>query len=238
MLRKATGMAGIVVFSGPFEGFNEGFQFALESLALSFMNLLHLPTMPRWAVYVHATPSEQLSLVAAKDGQVMSQTGRNLPLLVRDVLQASCLAWPRWAHRQATKAQSMAAAWIVPDAQIFSFECVCEPHWGPRDVAAECRLEASARIHLPSAELALAYHVHRLSNGALRVKVDVCQQSLMAEHKERLKNLGLQLQVFTTLSQVTGMSSFLGLSLPVQQALHERIGLQVLTLLAQGELTC
>jgi hypothetical protein len=238
MLRKATGMAGIVVFPGPFERFNEGFQSALESLALFLTNLLQLHASPRWGVYVHSTPAHLFTLVAVKNGELISQTGVDLPLLVCNVLQASQLAWPHWAHRQASKPQPMAAAWIVPDDQLFGFESACSPSWGPLDVAAECCLEASSRTQIPVDQLAVACRVHPMPEGQLIVKVKVCQQSLIDVCTAQLKALNLQLQVFTVLSQVSGLSVFLGLAFPAQQALHQRIALEVSAPLSQGALAC
>jgi hypothetical protein len=238
MLRKATGMLGIVVFSGSCQGFNEGLQPASESLTLPITPRLSLPTAPRWGIYAHSAPSPLLTVVAVKDRQVLVQTGPNLAALVADLLRECQSAWPKWARWHSFKPQAMAAAWVVPDAQLYRFEWPCSPHWGPLDMAAECRLEAGARTHIPPAQLALSYAVRQTADGLLSVKVEVCEQSWVDARQAQTQALNLQLQIYTTRSQVTGLAAFLGLAGPVQQALHQRLEMPLQTLLAPSEFVC
>lgn len=238
MLRKATGMLGIVVFSSPCEGFNGGLQSASESLTLFAMSTLSLPTAPRWLVYARNASSHVLTVVAVKDRQMLAQTGTDLATLVAELLCECKAAWPNWASGHSIKPRVMAAAWIVPDAQLFSFEWPCASSWGPLDVEAECRLEASARTNRLPAQLALSYCVRQSADGLLTVKVDVCEQSLVDARRAQTKALNLQLQIYTTLGEVSGMAAFSGLAWPVQQALHQRMALPLPTLLAPSESVC
>lgn len=196
------------------------------------------PSAPRWAIYALGAPSDLLTVVVVKDGLVLSQTGKDLPWLVAELVRECKLALPQWARRQSLKPQTMAAAWIVSDDQLFGFEWPCSPIWGPLDIEAESRLEASAQMQLPPAQLALSYEVYRSTERALSVKVNVCQQSKVDACIMQLQALDLQLQVFTSQSQVAGLAAFLGLALSAQQALHQRIDSQKPAWLAQGELAC
>ena len=189
-------------------------------------------------MYVHGKPADPLTVVAVKDRRVLTQTGEHLSLLVHDVLQASRLAWPLWAQGRVTQPQPMMAAWVLPDHQLFRFECPCAAHWGPHDVEAECQLEASARLQIPPDQLAIHYQVHRALEGLLSATVEGCQQGLVGGCMAQLKAVGLQLQVFTTRSQTAGLASFLGLAHAAQQALHRSLDAPFFPSMAEGETTC
>ena len=150
-------------------------------------------------------------MVACKDGKVFWQTGDNLARQVENTLQDIALAWPQSWHDCLFKPQDLWAAWVLPDAQFTCFEWPCSPSWGPRDIEAECRLEASARMQIPIADMALDYIVQRSPEGQLSVKVWHCPKAQIKALISQAEELGLTLQVVTAHSQKADVAKFLAL---------------------------
>jgi hypothetical protein len=105
----------------------------------------------------------------------------------------------------------MWAAWVLPDVQVDCFEWACLPTWGPDDIDAECRLEASARSQIPVADLALDFKVHRTSEGQLWAKVWHCSQAHINALKMQTQTLNLSLKLVTVQSQAAELENFLGI---------------------------
>ena len=156
--------------------------------------------------------AEVFTVLASKDGQVFQHTGVNLTHQVENTLRDLALAWPRRGRRSLFKPPLPWVAWVLPDAQLTCFEWPCSPSWGPRDIEAECRLEASARMQTPIADMALDYIVQRTPEGQLTVKVWHYPQVKVNALTLQAKELGLTLQVITAHSQKTDVANFLGIS--------------------------
>ena len=157
------------------------------------------------------TPTEVFTVVACKDGQVFQHTGVHLSRQVENTLRDLELAWPRRSRRIVFKPPELWVAWVLPDAQLTCFEWPCSPSWGPTDIEAECRLEAGARLQIPTADMALDYIVQRTPEGQLTVKVWHCPQAKVNALTLQAKELGLALQVITAHSQKSDVANFLGL---------------------------
>lgn len=177
-------------------------------------------------------------MVVCQDQQVLTQTGADLPQLMSQLLQARALAWPASPSARFFKANFKPTAWVIPDSLYFTFEGACLPNWGPHDIDAECRLEASARMQLAPDQLALDYKVHQSAHGGLQVTVWAYEQSKLTSRSLQMKNLGFDLQVFTAQSQVAGLAGFFRHSFKSQQDLQVRMSEQMASFLSQGEVPC
>ena len=164
-----------------------------------------------------STPVDVVTVLAVKGGQVIQHTGNDLGLQFANTLKSSALAWPQWARWAKARPRQMWAAWVLPDAQVNSFEWRCSPTWGPKDIDAECRLEASARSQIPLANLALDYKVYRGIESSLWVKVWHCTQTQINALKLQTQALNLSLQMVTVQSQATELENFWGLRQGVSQ---------------------
>ena len=178
---------------------------------MSLTPSLHLPTAPRWVIYAIETPVEVFTVLAVKGGQVIQHTGIDLGLQFERALKSSAMAWPIWARWAKARPKQMWAAWVLPDVQVDCFEWACLPTWGPDDIDAECRLEASARSQIPVADLALDFKVHRTSEGQLWAKVWHCSQAHINALKMQTQTLNLSLKLVTVQSQAAELENFLGI---------------------------
>ena len=199
---------------------------------------------PRWGVYEHSA-SEQSSdaqgfftAVVVHGQQVLTQTGVDLPSLMSELLLARERAWPVSRGDVIFKANVRSTAWVIPDAQCLAFEWTCLPSWGPHDIEAECRLEASVRMQLAPDQVALDYQVHQPIEGSLQVTVWAYDAFKLNERIAQMKDLGFDLQVFTAQSQMLGLASFFRQSFKSQQALQQRMTEQLVSMLRQGEVPC
>jgi hypothetical protein len=234
-------MAGIVVFSGPGKGFNERLQSTFESSTLFALPSCQWPQEPRWGVYAHAASPNLFTVLAVQNNRVLVQTGLNLAVqigLLRRVLPAQ---WPRPSVFKKVKQMTQfkpSAAWVMLDSQMESFEWPCASVWGPKDIEAECRLEASLRLQIPASDLALDYEVARALDGQLWVKVWVCRQTAVDACVAQLHVLGLQLRVVTASSHLDELAQFFRHSEQAQQKLHQRIHAQEAEFWQQGQVVC
>jgi hypothetical protein len=179
-----------------------------------------------------------LTAVVVQDQQALTQTGLDLPSLMSELLLARELAWPALPSGPFFKANFRPTAWVIPDAQCLTFEWACLPSWGPLDIEAECRLEASARMQLAPNQVALDYRVHQPVKGRLQVTVWAYEDDKLTERVAQMKKLGFDLQVFTAQSHVLGLAGFFRHSFKSQQALQLRMSEQFASFLRQGEVPC
>jgi len=199
---------------------------------------------PRWGVYEHPAPAQSsdaevfFTAVVVHDQQVLAQTGEDLPSLMSELLLARERAWPVSRGDVIFKANVRPTAWVIPDAQCLAFEWTCLPSWGPHDIEAECRLEASVRMQLAPDQVALDYQVHQPIAGSLQVTVWAYEAFKLNERIAQMKDLGFDLQVFTAQSQMLGLASFFRHSFKSQQALQQRMTEQLVSMLRQGEVPC
>jgi hypothetical protein len=170
--------------------------------------------------------------------QVLTQTGEDLPSLMSELLLARERAWPVSRGDVIFKANVRPTAWVIPDAQCLAFEWTCLPSWGPHDIEAECRLEASVRMQLAPDQVALDYQVHQPIAGSLQVTVWAYEAFKLNERIAQMKDLGFDLQVFTAQSQMLGLASFFRHSFKSQQALQQHMTEQLISMLRQGEVPC
>ena len=157
------------------------------------------------------TPIEAFTVFACHEGQVFQHTGANLPHQFDKTSRALDLVWPQTKRRSLFKAHAVWGAWVLPDAQLTSFEWPCSASWSPSDIEAECRLEASARMQTSPAELALDYVVQRSPEGQLSVRVWHCPQVQVNGLVLQAKELGLTLQVITVHSHMATLANFFGI---------------------------
>lgn len=170
--------------------------------------------------------------------QVLTQTGVDLPSLMSALLLAFERAWPALPRVPFFKTHVRPTAWVIPDTQCLTFEWTCLPSWGPPDIEAECRLEASVRMQLATHQVALDYQVHQPVTGSLQATVWAYEAFKLHERMAHMKELGFDLQVFTAQSQALGLASFFRHSFKSQQALQQRISEQLVSYLRQGEVPC
>ena len=200
--------------------------------------------MPRWGVFEHAASAQSpddarfFTAVVVHGQQVLTQTGVGLPSLMSALLLACERAWPALSHVPFFKTNDRPTAWVIPDAQCLTFEWACLPSWGPHDIEAECRLEASVRMQLAPHQVALDYQVHQPVTGSLQATVWAYEAFKLHERMAHMKELGFDLQVFTAQSQALGLASFFQHSFKSQQALQQRITEQLVSFLRQGEVPC
>lgn len=206
--------------------------------------LLHRSHAPRWGVYEHAPPAqppaavEVFTAVVVQDQQVFSQTGDDLSNLLHDLwrpFEHAKSASPRAAFY---KANDRPAAWVVPDSQCLTFEWACLPSWGPQDIDAECRVEASLRMQLAVDEVALDFRVHQPSKGNLQITVMAYELIKIKTRVAQMKALGFDLQVFTAQNQWLGLASFFRHSFKSQKAMQERMTDQAALFLRHGQVPC
>lgn len=194
--------------------------------------------MPRWGIYTHTALPNLYSVVAVQGQQVLTQTGHDLSLQSK-LLKASVQAeWGlpfagRWTHQV-----EPAAAWVMPNEHLESFEWPCSTSWGPQDIEAECRLEASSRMQVPASQLALDYEVQRSPDGQLSVRVWMCQQTQVDACVAQVQALGWQLKLVTMFGQLDELSSFFKRSRQAQHQLHQRILADATACLDQGVVSC
>ncbi len=208
------------------------------------MSLFQRLHAPRWGVYQHAELAQSLAhrggftAVVVHGQQVLTHTGLQLTRVMSELLQTQALAWPALSHDVFFKVKHRPAAWIIPDAQCLTFEWLCWPHWGPHDIEAECRLEASVRMQLAPQQVALDYRVHQPVKGSLQITVWAYEMFKLHERMAQMKDLGFELKVFTTQSQWPGLARFFRHSFKSQQALHQRILEQMASVPCAGEAAC
>ena len=198
----------------------------------------------RWGVYEHAASAQSpddlrfFTAVVVHGPQVLTKTGEDLPSLMSALLLACEQALPALPRVPFFKTHVRPTAWVIPDAQCHTFEWACLPSWGPPDIDAECRLEASVRMQLAPHQVVLDYQVHQPVTGSLQATVWAYAASKLNERIEHMKELGFDLQVFTAQSQALGLASFFRHSFKSQQALQQRISEQLVSYLRQGEVPC
>ncbi len=199
---------------------------------------------PRWGVFEHAASAQSpddarfFTAVVVHGQQVLTQTGVDLPSLMSALLLAFERAWPALPRVPFFKTHVRPTAWVIPDTQCLTFEWTCLPSWGPPDIEAECRLEASVRMQLAPHQVALDYQVHQPVTGSLQATVWAYEAFKLHERMAHMKELGFDLQVFTAQSQALGLASFFRHSFKSQQALQQRISEQLVSYLRQGEVPC
>lgn len=71
------------------------------------------------------------------------------------------------------------------------------PQWGRLDIEAECRLEASRLMNLAPEAVALDYEVQTATEGALKVQVLACDNSLIEAATGMFDQLGFRLNSLT-----------------------------------------
>lgn len=194
--------------------------------------------MPRWGIYTHTALPNLYSVVAVRGQQVRTQTG--IDLSVQAKLLKACVQ-AEWnlpsAGKWARHVESV-AAWVMPNEHLESFEWSCSTSWGPQDIEAECRLEASTRMQVPASQLALDYEVQRSPEEQLWVKVWMCQQTQVDACVSQAHALGWQLKVVTSFGQLDELASFFKRSMQAQHQLHQHIVAEATAYLEQGVVTC
>jgi len=199
------------------------------------------PIAPRWGIYAHATSPDLFTVVAVQGHQILFQTGLNLVAqvaLLQRTIQSKRSSPSVFKNILQVGPFKPRAAWVMPDAHIESFEWPCAPEWGPQDIEAECRLEASSRLQIPALDLALDYEVQRAPDGQLWVRVWTCRQTQLNAQTAQMHSLGLQLRVVTAYSHLDELARFFKSSVLAQQQLHQRIDAQVAVCIQSGDVTC
>ena len=89
---------------------------------------------------------------------------------------------------------------LAPD-ELLERELLCQAHWSPEDIAAECWLEAAALLQIPVAQLLLDHEVHSTGPGIWVASYAACPQNLVQAYQTEMAALNFQLEVVTAPSQ-------------------------------------
>jgi hypothetical protein len=209
-----------------------------ESPALFDLPAFPWTQVPRWGIYTHTALPNLYSVVAVRGQHVLTQTGIDLSVqakLLKAWVQAE---WDLPSAGKWARQVEPVAAWVMPNEHLESFEWPCSNSWGPQDIEAECRLEASSRMQVPASQLALDYEVQRSSEGQLWVKVWMCQQTQIDACVAQVQAQGWQLKVVTRLGQLDELASFFKRSVQAQHQLHQHIVAEATACLEQGVMAC
>jgi hypothetical protein len=236
MLREATGMAGIVVFSATERGFN-GLNLCSDGKSIL------LPVISRWsrapiiwgayASSTHPLPSGEGDIAshsvshASSDAWALFGVQKQVGLRAKHALMCAPVSLSlseQLAFVEANLSQSPAGqkkvdvmhlpgvALMLPSHQVQTFQMPCLPKWGRQDMRAECCLEAAQLLGQPLAELAVAFELQLSPEGRLVLEVMVCQQAQVNALQSKLLALGLNLKLLTAHSRHLEQSEFWHLS--------------------------
>jgi len=236
MLREATGMAGIVVFSATERGFN-GLNLCSDgkSILLSVISCWsRAPIL--WGAYassVHPLPSVEGEIASdsvshlGSDAWALFGVQKQVGLRARHALMCAPVTLSlteQFAFVQANLSQSPAGqqkvdvmhlpgvALLLPPHQVHTFQMPCLPEWGRHDMRAECCLEAAQLLGQPMADLAVAFELQLSPEGRLVLEVMVCQQAQVNALQSMLLVLRLNLKLLTAHSRRFEQSEFWHLS--------------------------
>jgi hypothetical protein len=225
MLREATGMAGIVVFSATERGFN-GLNLCSDGKSILLSVISRWCRAPIfWGAYAssaHPIPSGEGGIASdsvsheGSDAWVLFGVQKQVGLRAKHALMCAPVSLSlseQFAFVQAHLCQSPAdqkrvdgmhfpsAALMLPPHQVQTFQIPCLPEWGRQDMRAECCLEAAHRLGQPLAELAVAFELQLNPEGRLVLEVMVCQQAQINALQSMFLDLGLRLKLLTVHSK-------------------------------------
>lgn len=236
MLREATGMAGIVVFSATERGFN-GLNLCSDGKSILLSVISRRSRAPiLWGAYAsstHPLPSGEGDIASdsvshvGSDAWALFGVQKQVGLRARHALMCAPVSLSlseQLAFVQANLSQSPAGqkkvdvihlpgvALMLPSHQVHTFQMPCLPEWGRQDMRAECCLEAAHMLGQPLAELAVAIELQLSPEGRLVLEVMVCQQAQVNALQSMLLALGLNLKLLTAHSRRFEQSGFWHLS--------------------------
>jgi hypothetical protein len=153
-------------------------------------------------------PDHGWRVVAAYGQQTLAQNGHCLADLCAEVLQNSCLIWPSLGAIAKLKQKPIFTVLVLSNQYLNTFRLPCEHAWGPRDIEAECWLEASAILQLPMPRVAMDYEVRLSSNADVFAQLIALDKLVVNAYVDQMKALGLSLQVLTSQSESNSLSQF------------------------------
>ncbi|MEY4448410.1 MAG: hypothetical protein RLZZ433_1425, partial [Pseudomonadota bacterium] len=236
MLREATGMAGIVVFSATERGFN-GLNLCSDGKSILLSVISRWPRAPiLWGAYAssaHPIPSGEGGIASdsvsheGSDAWALFGVQKQVGLRAKHALMCAPVSLSlceQFSFVQAHLNPSAAnqkrvdglhlpcVALMLPSPQVQTFQMPCLPEWGRQDMRAECCLEAAQLLGQPLAELAVAFELQLSPEGRLVLEVMVCQQAQVNALQSKLLALGLNLKLLTAHSRHLEQSEFWHLS--------------------------
>jgi hypothetical protein len=236
MLREATGMAGIVVFSATERGFN-GLNLCSDGKSILLSVISRWPRAPiLWGAYAvspRPIPSGEAGIAsdsvnhASSEAWALFGVQKQVGLRAKHALMCAPVTLSlseQLAFVEANLSQSPAGqkkvdvmhrpgvALMLPPHQVHTFQMPCLPEWGRQDMRAECCLEAAHKLGQPLAELVVAFELQICPEGRLVLEVMVCQQAQVNALQSMLLALGLNLKFLTAHSRRFEQSGFWHLS--------------------------
>lgn len=236
MLREATGMAGIVVFSATERGFN-GLNLCSDGKSILLSVISRGSRVPiLWGAYAssaHSIPSGQGDIASdsvsheGNDAWALFGVQKQVGLRAKHALMCAPVSLSlseQFAFVQANLGQSpeeqkrvssmhfpKVALLLLPH-HVQTFQIPCLPEWGRQDMQAECCLEAAHMLGQSLAELTVAFELQLSPEGRLELEVMVCQQAQVNALQSMLLALGLNLKLLTAHSRRFEQSEFWHLS--------------------------
>jgi hypothetical protein len=236
MLREATGMAGIVVFSATERGFN-GLNLCSDGKSILLSVISRGSRAPiLWGAYTssaHSLPSGEGGIASdsvSHEGNdewalfgVQKQAGLrgkhalmcapvSLSLSEQFAFVQANLGQSPAEHKRVDGVQLPRVALLLPPHRVQTFQMPCLPEWGRQDMQAECCLEAAHMLGQPLAELVVAFELQLSPEGRLVLAVMVCQQTQVNALQSMLLAEGLNLTLLTAHSRRFEQSEFWHLS--------------------------
>ena len=144
-----------------------------------------------------SSPSPSWRVMALRQHNFLLRQGSSLTELIASTQRECLQAWPL-GHGERRGSQDQPAALILPNSAVQSFQLICQADWGPRDIEAECSLEAAALLQCAVTDINMDFKAASMPDGSLLAQVMVCQQNKVSPYRLLLPSLGLRLESVTS----------------------------------------